>query len=201
MSSRTTSGAVSALRRIASAAEPASPTTSIASSVSMLRSPSRTIGWSSTRRTRARDDGTSATGAQGEPHVDAQAPVSGTLDHARAAYQPRALAHADEAEAAPFGSLAVEPDAVVAHLEMEPVLLASQLDVDAPRPRVLADIRERLLEDPERRRLDDGRQSLLAQVLLEGRHPSGLAGGVLHALARGRTESGCGHRRRPQRVE
>src|SRR5262245_52949638 len=148
MSSRTTSGAVSALRRIASAAEPASPTTSIASSVSMLRSPSLTIGWSSTRRTRARADATSATSSQRELHVDAQAPVSGTLDRARASHQACALTHADEAEAAPLRFLALEPDAVVAHLEMEPVLLASQLEVAAPRPRVLADIGKRFLGDP-----------------------------------------------------
>ncbi len=53
-SSRTTSGAIAGMRRTASAAVDASPTTSMPVVSSSSRSPRRTLSWSSTRTTRTR---------------------------------------------------------------------------------------------------------------------------------------------------
>src|SRR5262245_42592502 len=101
-------------------------------------------------RARSRWTATSHPRAQREPHVDAETPVPGAFALARSAHQSRPLAHADEAEPAAGGAVnGGEADPVVAHVQVEPILVAAQRDIHPLGPRMLAGVGERFLEDAE----------------------------------------------------
>src|SRR5262249_29934903 len=158
-SSRMTSGEFAAAARSASSPVPASPTTSTAAPSSMPRRPSRTIGWSSTIRTRAGSGCWSDEAiAQGELCVDVRAAALRLLDKAGAAEESGGTPYAGQAQ--PPGALGGrEAHAVVPHVEMDAIGVSREDDFDAGGTGVLAGVGERLLQNSENRRLDRGRQA------------------------------------------
>src|SRR6266478_6536583 len=150
-SSMTTSGRSSAARWSASSAVAASPTTAISGTLSMLRRPSRTIGWSSTIRTRIRRLGAiGGPRAERQARADSGAVLGPPLDDALAAQQPGALPHREEERRAFL------PD----------------VNVDPRRARVLEGVGERFLDDAERGGLDGGGQADVLEVLGERDGPA-----------------------------
>src|SRR5882762_257058 len=201
-SSMTTSGRNSAARWSASSAVAASPTTAISGTLSMLRRPSRTIGWSSTIRTRI-----GRLGAIGGPRTERQARAdSGAvlgppLDDALAAQQPGALPHREQAEPAArrLARGALEAHAPVGDREEERRAFLPDVNVDPRRARVLEGVGERFLDDAECGGLDGGGQAGVLEVLGERDGPARLSGDLVEARPDGRHEPDRVHQRRPER--
>src|SRR5260370_14780982 len=122
-SSRTTSGRSWAARWSASSAVAASPTTAISGTLSMLRRPSRTIGWSSTIRTRiGRLGAIGGPRAERQARADSGAVLGPPLHDALAPQQPGALPPREQAQPAPprLAPGAPEAHAPRRHPEEEP---------------------------------------------------------------------------------
>src|SRR5262245_34114957 len=187
-SSRTRSRASSPARSRASAPDAASPATSIPSAPSMLLSPSRTMGWSSTTRARTGPSGTVRHGlgaAHGQFHRHAGAPAASAGDRAGAPEQPRTLAHAGQTEAARgAGRLAgQEPHPVVPHLHAQPFFVKTQLDLHRGAARMPRGVGQRLLDDPEYGRLDGRGEAHVAEAVAKLGRPAGIRASFLEAPA------------------
>ena len=123
---------------------------------SSSRSPARTTAWSSTIRTRTLT-------AAAPPTIERRARALPRLDLERAAEQRDPLAHALRPKP-PSRSRRVEAAAVVLDQRRHrPPSCASSTMLTLPAPRVLDDVRQRLLDDPVERRLGLGRQPLVAE--------------------------------------
>ena len=157
----TTSGLVSIASKTARSAFAASPTVSMSGSASSTRRrPARTTAWSSTiEDADGHGSGTSATSVVPAPGVDSTC--------SRPPTSADALAHADETERVRARRGRVEARAVVLDHGDDGAVLALQEDADALGAGVLDDVRQRLLDDAVERRLDLGRQPLVAELRLE----------------------------------
>src|SRR5438105_9434420 len=124
------------------------------------------MAWSSTVRARIGTGSGACSEAIAEWRVSVDARAAGRrgVEDARAAEQARALLHAGEPEASRLPRLG-EPHAVIAHVQVEPVGLAGQDDLDPRGTRVLAGIRQGFLQNPERRGLDRRRKADTSEVL------------------------------------
>src|SRR3954471_4053308 len=137
-----------------------------------MRSPERTIPWSSAIRM------WSIWASLRDVEPDTRTASGGGSDSQLAADQPGALGHPGQADAARVGRVAgVEALAVVAHAQLHAVRWEdAQVEVDEGRVRVLRGVRKRLLHHP----VDDGLLILCerfrgALVVEAGLDRSGLA--------------------------
>src|ERR1700749_372721 len=109
--------------------------------------------WSSARKTRSLSTYVPpfpATRAVGYAHEEGRAGAGRRLDVDRPAEQCRALAHPEQAEAARprrYRRLNVEPAAIVLHDHEDMVAASLKDEAHAVGPRVLGDVRQRLLCD------------------------------------------------------
>src|SRR5215210_7314306 len=127
----------------------ASATTSMSGWRSIsIRRPERTMPWSSAIRTRIKTPPGGATAGR-RANVELASGQARALDHAAQA-EPRSRVMA-VAVAGRRGR--VEPGAVVAHAQLEPLLVSLDLYCHRRRACVAPDVCERLLQDPVDRRL------------------------------------------------
>src|SRR5215467_7542613 len=142
----------------------------------MLRSPSRTIGWSSTISRRI-------TGSLAKRDVPLRAERQGNrdrrpvpapaLDPAGAAEQARTFPHPGEPETAVGrAGVVIEADAIITNLDVEPVRLAAHLDFDCLAAGMARRIDQALLKNAEGRCLDGHRQTPVADPLDESTGPA-----------------------------
>ena len=135
--------------RTASSRAPASPTTSMSCSASSSGAgPARTTAWSSTSRTRSHR-------SRAAPPRRASCPrprVDSIVSVPSSSATP--LAHPEQAEAVVAAVAGSKPRPSSSITAVTRPILAGQDDADARAPRVLDDVRQRLLHDPVERGLD-----------------------------------------------
>src|SRR5437899_7075329 len=155
-SSVSTSGLVSRAWHKASCPSAASPTISMSGwGLMSIRSPARTMAWSSTIRTRIFP---MFLLLEGDVHVDRGSASQPRLERDGAVQKGGPFADVEQAQTFAGArrleqGIAVEPTSVVFHRQMYVRRLAPDHEADRLRRRVLQDIRERLLDAAEQSRL------------------------------------------------
>src|SRR6266849_2256252 len=166
-SSVSTSGLASRAWRKASYPSAASPTTSMSGwGLMSIRSPARTMAWSSTIRTRIF---AMVLLLEGDVHVDRGSASRPRLERDGAVQKRDPFADVEQAQTNACArrleqGIAVEPTSVVFHREMDARRVAPDHETDRLGRRVLQDIRERLLGDAVQSRLHFRRQTGRGQV-------------------------------------
>src|SRR5208282_3663995 len=155
-SSVSTSGLASRAWRKASCPSATSPTTSMSGwGLMSIRSPARTMAWSSTIRTRIF---AMVLLPEGNAHVDRGSAPRPRLERDGAVQKGGPFADVEQAQTFAGSrhleqSIVVEPSSVVFHCQMHARRLAPDHEADGLRRRVLQDIRECLLGDAVQSRL------------------------------------------------